>query len=49
MNSFALAEDILDKSNYDSAVEHLSQTNVLLPTFAELAEPVDRRLQSIPA
>jgi cysteine synthase len=48
VNSFALAEDILDKSNYDSAVEHLSQTNVLLPTFAELAEPGKSKFRNLP-
>ena len=39
MTPFELAHDIVDKSNYESAVEHLRRANVLLPTFAELADP----------
>ena len=34
-----LATDIADTDAYESAVEHLRQARVVLPTFAQLADP----------
>ena len=39
MTPFDLAGNIIDNKNYDNAVRHLGQGNVVLPTFSELANP----------
>jgi cysteine synthase len=39
MTPFDLPRDIKDQSIYDNAVEHLRKAGVILPTFAELADP----------
>ena len=39
MTPFDLAKDIIDKNNYESAVNHLGRAKVVLPTFSELANP----------
>ena len=39
MTSFDLAQDIFDKAAYENAVKHLRDARVVLPTFAELADP----------
>ena len=39
MTSFDLPQEIVDKSVYENAVKHLRDARVVLPTFAELADP----------
>ena len=39
MNPFDLTRDIVDKAAYENAVKHLRDARVVLPTFAELADP----------
>ena len=39
MTSFDLAQEIFDKAAYENAVKHLRDARVVLPTFAELADP----------
>ena len=36
---FDLPRDIVDKAAYENAVKHLRDARVVLPTFAELADP----------
>ena len=36
---FNLPRDIVDKAAYENAVEHLREARVVLPTFADLADP----------
>ena len=39
MTPFDLEPVTIDKNNYESAIEHLRQAKVLLPTFAQIADP----------
>ena len=39
MKPFDLAKDIIDKNNFESAVNHLGRAKVVLPTFSEIANP----------
>ena len=49
MTPFDLAKDIIDKNNYESAVNHLGRAKVVLPTFSELANPesLDQSIQKL--